>query len=85
MDAKSMALRRRTTLKALVEHALLREIQGEQETLPGVETRYQRNELGFLMLKRSPSDRIRLEEIQRVEEEMDKAEILEALNPPGRS
>lgn len=85
MEAKSMALQRRTTLKSLVEHALRREIQGRQESAADGENRFQQNELGFLMLKRSPSDRIRLEDIQRVEEEMDEEEIREILNIPGRS
>lgn len=80
-----MALQRRTTLKSLVEHALRREIQGRQETAGDEESRFQLNEMGFLMLKRSPSERIRLEDIQRVEKEMDEAEIREALIPPGRS
>ncbi|MGA0369124.1 MAG: hypothetical protein ACO3N7_06705, partial [Kiritimatiellia bacterium] len=61
MEAKSMALQRRTTLKSLVEHALRREIQGRLETTSAEESRFQQNELGFLMLKRSPTDRIRLE------------------------
>ncbi|MEX2606169.1 MAG: hypothetical protein WD708_02390 [Kiritimatiellia bacterium] len=85
LEAKSMALRRRTTLKSLVEHALRREIQGRQEMAPNEESRFQRNELGFLMLKRSPSDRICLEDIQRLEEEMDETEIREVLNLPGRT
>jgi hypothetical protein len=85
MEAKSMAVRRRTTLKALVEHALRREIQGRPETTPNAESRYQRNDLGFLMLKRTPAARIRLEDIQKLEESMDAAELRDALDLPGRS
>ena len=81
MEAKSMALQRRTTLKSLVEHALRREIQDRQETKADEESRFQQNEMGFLMLKRSPSDRIRLEDIQRVEEETDEAEIRDVAQP----
>jgi hypothetical protein len=85
MEAKSMALRRRTTLKSLVEHALRREIQGRQETAPDEESRFQRNELGFLMLKRTPSARIHLDDLQKLEEEMDEAEFRDILNPPGKT
>ncbi len=80
-----MALRRRTTLKALVEHALRREIQDRPETMPQDASRYQRNELGFLMLKRPPSTRIRLEDIQKLEEGMDEAEFHEAIDLSGRT
>jgi hypothetical protein len=84
LEAKSMALQRRTTLKSLVEHALRREIQGRQETASNEEARFQRNELGFLMLKRSASARIHLDDLQKLEEEMDEAELRDILNPPGK-
>lgn len=84
IEAKSMAVRRRTTLKSLVEHALRREIQGRQETVPDRENRYQRNELGFLELKRTPAARIRLEDIQKLEEAMDETEIPSTLAVPDR-
>ncbi len=78
-----MALRRRTTLKALIEHALRREIQERPIAPPSDDTRFERNELGFLVLKRSPTTRLRLEDLRRLEETMEKDELLEALKPMG--
>ena len=80
-----MAVRRRTTLKSLVENALRREIGGLGEPRDGEETRYSRNELGFLTLKRSPSERISLVAIQTLEESMNREELQEAVHPGGKS
>ncbi|MFO1492630.1 MAG: hypothetical protein U1F77_18090 [Kiritimatiellia bacterium] len=81
MEAKSMAVRRRTTLKAIVEHALRREIQEPKEGDPTTDSRYERNEIGFLVLKREPSERIRLADIRRIEELLDQEELRAVLTP----
>lgn len=84
IEAKSMAARQRTTLKAIVEHALRREIQGRNEAGCDAESRYDRNELGFLMLKHKPSTQLPLEEISKLEDAMDEEELQAAIHP-GRN
>ncbi len=51
--AKSMALRRRTTLKALFTRALERELRGEAETS---QQRFLVDESGWPVLRRAPQD-----------------------------
>lgn len=81
MEAKSMAVRRRTTLKAMVEHALRREIQERNEGEPEADSRYERNEVGFLVLKRNPDESLRLADLRRVEEALDQEELQAVLTP----
>lgn len=83
IEAKSMAARRRTTLKALVEHALRREIQGQPVTGSVIESRYDFNELGFLMLKRNPNQSIPLEDISKLEDSISHEELQNALGRGG--
>ena len=49
-EAKSMALRRRTTLKALFTRALERELRGDGEALP---QRFRMDESGWPVLQRA--------------------------------
>ncbi len=74
-EAKIVAAQRRTTLKAMVEHALRREIT----TPPGLQnSRYARNELGFLVLRKgttlTPHEKIR-----KLQEAVDKEDLQRAL------
>lgn len=77
-EAKAVAARRRTTLKAMVEHALRREI------MPPVrldeDSPFEMNELGMLVLKRRGSG-ITLEQVQAIQEEIDREDMERALNP----
>jgi hypothetical protein len=69
IEAKAVAARRRTTLKAMVEHALRREIAPQaplQEDGP-----YELNELGMLCLKRRPGAPVTLEMIRDLQEQAD--------------
>ena len=68
-EAKATAARRRTTLKAMVEHALKREIEGD---LPG---RDQRNsffidEHGLPLLKKKRDSRVTSEMVYHMMEEL---------------
>ena len=61
-EAKAVAARRRTTLKAMVEHALRREI------MPAVQLEadspFEMNELGMLVLKKTGRKPMSIEEVQ---------------------
>ena len=52
IEAKAVAAKRRTTLRAMVEHALRREIGGS-ENEPAKQTLTEINAFGFPVLKRS--------------------------------
>lgn len=80
IEAKSLAARRRTTLKAIVEHALRREIQpttSAEDASP--DERFERNELGFLVLKRRPGEVVTLETIRQIQDDIDQEEFDRAL------
>ena len=81
IEAKAVAARRRTTLKAIVEHALRREIHApaSDDTPPPDDDRFERNELGFLVLKRRPGETVSLETIRKIQEEIDQEEFDRAL------
>lgn len=51
LQAKAMAVKRQTTLKSMIEHALRRELH-EGRPLPDEEKIYTYNEYGFPVLKR---------------------------------
>lgn len=81
IEAKSVAARRRTTLKAMVEHALRREIQptSTDGSDPAIDDCFERNELGFLVLKRRPGETVTLESIRQIQDEIDQEEFDRAL------
>ena len=82
IEAKAVAARRRTTLKAMVEHALRREIAPvvQLET----DSPFEMNELGMLVLKRREGGGITLEQIDAIQQEMDRDDLERAINPLGR-
>lgn len=51
LQAKAIALKRRTTLKSMIEHALRRELH-DATSLPEASKIYTYNEFGFPVLKR---------------------------------
>lgn len=80
IEAKAVAARRRTTLKAMVEHALRREISPAVEL--DEDSPFEMNELDMLVLKRRGGG-ITLEQIDAIQEEMDREDMERALNPLG--
>ena len=82
IEAKAVAARRRTTLKAMVEHALRREIAPAVQL--DTDSPFEMNELGMLVLKRREGSGITLEQIDTIQEEMDQEDMERALNPLGR-
>lgn len=82
IEAKAVAARRHTTLKAIVEHALRREIQ---PTTPAADasfdsTVFERGPHGILRLKRNRGDVVTLETIRKIQDEIDQEELDRALN-----
>jgi hypothetical protein len=81
IEAKSLAARRRTTLKAVIEGALRREIRPAAGFDNPDPDKFEVGPLGFLVLKRKPGETITLEQIKAIEEEIDEAELQRAINP----
>ena len=85
IEAKQVAVRRRTTLKAIVESALRREIAPPAALENPDPEKYEVNELGFLVLKRGPdSPVITMETIRAIQDEIDEEDTQRALNPRVR-
>jgi hypothetical protein len=82
IEAKAVAARRRTTLKAMVEHALRREIAPVVQL--EMDSPFEMNELGMLVLKRREGGGITLEQIDAIQQEMDRDDLERAINPLGR-
>jgi hypothetical protein len=74
MQAKAVALRRHTTLKSVLEHALRREIL-EESTPSGAAELFTLNEYGFPVLRRPAAGKPRItsEMIYRMQEETEDA------------
>ena len=81
IEAKTVAAKRRTTLKAVVEHALRRELAPAPEITNPDPEKFEIGPLGFLVLKRKPGDTVTLEQIEAIQEEIDEEEFQRALNP----
>ena len=83
IEAKSVAARRHTTLKAIVEHALRREIQQLSPSTPAINDEFELNELGFLVLKRNPDEILPLDYIKKIQDDIDQEEFNDALKFAG--
>jgi len=81
MEAKSVAARRRTTLKAIVEHALRRELAPAPEMANPDPENLEMGPLGFLVLKRKAGETLTLEQIRTIQDEIDDEELQRAIHP----
>ena len=81
IEAKSVAVRRRTTLKALVEHALRRELQPPPQVANPDPDLFEVGPLGFLVLKRRLDEKVTLEQIQAIQDEIDAEDLQRAIHP----
>jgi hypothetical protein len=81
MEAKTLAVRRKTTLKAIVESALRREIRPAAEMENPDPEKFEVGPLGFLVLKRKPGETISLETIKAIEDDLDDEELQRAIHP----
>lgn len=80
-EAKALALRRRTTLKAVVEHALRRELAPAPEIANPDPEKFEVGPLGFLVLKRKPGETIALDQIKAIQKELEEQEFQRAIHP----
>jgi hypothetical protein len=80
-EAKAVAAKRKVTLKAIVEHALRRELAPAPEIANPDPERFEVGPLGFLILKRRPGETITLKQVQAVQEELDDEELRRAIAP----
>ena len=69
LAAKAAAVRRRTTLKAIVEHALRREVQTERDLNASYEQCFEINANGLPQLKRKDGGEVTSEMVYRIMEE----------------
>jgi len=84
-EAKSVAAKRRTTLRAIVEHALRRELQPPAEISNPDPEKFEIGPLGLLILKRRPGKKpMTLDEIRRLEEECDEEDFRHAMRLRGQ-
>lgn len=71
IEAKMFAARRKTTLRAVVESALRRELRPAAEVANPDPDKFEMGPLGFLVLKRKPGEAITLEAIDSINKELD--------------
>jgi hypothetical protein len=84
-EAKTVAIRRKTTLKAIVERALRREIQPAAGMENPDPEKFEVGPLGFLVIKKRPgSPAITLETIRTIQDEIDEEDFQHAMNPNNR-
>lgn len=81
IEAKTLAARRKTTLKAMVESALRREIRPAAEMENPDPEKFEVGSRGFLVLKRKPGETITLEQIKTIQNELDEEEFQRAVHP----
>lgn len=85
MAAKTLAIRRKTTLKALVESALRREIHPAAEMENPDPDKFEVGPLGFLVLKKRPGAKpMTIEDLKRIQDEIDEEDFQKAMHPNGR-
>lgn len=80
-EAKAVAVKRRTTLKAIVEHALRRELSPAPEVTNPDPAKFEVGPLGFLVLKRKSGQSITLKQIDAIQREIDGEEFQRAIQP----
>lgn len=81
IEAKTVAARRRTTLKAIVESALRREIRPPAEMENPDPEKFEMGPLGFLVLKRRTGETVTLEQIKAIQAEIDEEDFQRATHP----
>jgi len=85
IEAKTLAARRKTTLKAIVESALRREIRPAAEMDNPDPEKFEVGPLGFLVIKRKPGDQtVTVEMIRAIQDELDEEDVHKARHPKSR-
>ncbi len=80
-EAKAVAAKRRMTLKAMVEHALRRELAPTPESSNPDPEKFEIGPLGFLVLKRKPGESITHKKIKAIQKALDNEEFHRAIHP----
>jgi hypothetical protein len=84
IEAKTLAARRKTTLRAIVESALRREIRPAAEMENPDPEKFEIGPLGLLVLKRRPGARpVTSEDVRRMQEECDEEDFQRAMKLRG--
>ncbi len=81
MEAKTVAVQRKTTLKAIVESALRRELRPAAAMENPDPEKYEVGPFGILRIKRRPGESTTLEEIAAIQDEIDEEDMQKALHP----
>jgi hypothetical protein len=85
IEARIVAAKRRTTLKAIVESALRREIRPAAEMENPDPDKFEIGPLGFLVIKRRPGGApVTSEMIRAIQDEIDDEDFQKAMHPNGR-
>jgi hypothetical protein len=83
IEAKAVAVRRRTTLKDLITRALRREIMPMTQLPPEDATRYEVGPFGILRLKKRGTP-ITSEIVQKMQEAADEEDLQHAMKSAGK-
>ena len=84
MEAKTLAVRRKTTLKAIVEAALRREIRPSTELENPDPTRFEVGPFGILRIRKtSGSPSTTVAQVRAVEEALENEELERMTHPQG--
>ena len=79
IEAKTVAARRRTTLKAIIEKALRRELNPRADAENPDTKKFDVNELGFLVIrKRADGRSVTPETIRAIQDEIDEEDVQRA-------
>ena len=83
IEAKALAARRKTTLKAIIVGALRREIRPSSELENPDPTRFEVGPFGMLRIRKGTGS-IRAEQVRAVEVELEEEEVRRAIHPESR-
>lgn len=84
IEAKMLAVRRKTTLRALVESALRNEIRPAAWAENLDPEKFEVGPLGFLVIKNRPGDKpVTAEMIRAIQDEIDEEDFQKAMHPNG--
>lgn len=82
IEAKTLAARRKTTLKAVVESALRREIRPTAAMENPDPEKFEIGPLGFLVIKRQPGTLpLTTERIRAIQDQIDEEDYQKAMHP----
>ncbi len=82
IEAKTLAARRRTTLKAIVESALRREIRPESDVENPDPERFEIGPFGILRIRKTPGKPpTTADEVRAIQKELDEEDLQRAIQP----